>query len=195
SPVAVEQDRRRREDFGQVLGEIGITRRRVLDFEEGARESAEVVDRPRSGDRRDAGPVGIPVRRDRDDRAWTRKRRAERLPVLGPLVRDKRVHRASVSDEERGHAVGHDAFLSGVGPMSLKPLCQGHPFWIWSAMLRIAMASSARAIASGPASMGRNPIDRASSSVVFFASASSDATYPSIDWPSTSGSACFDANA
>src|SRR5881398_3736788 len=40
-------------------------------------------------------------------------------------------------------------------------------------MLRIAMASSARAIASGPTSIGRNPIDLASSSVVFFASASS----------------------
>ena len=41
--------------------------------------------------------------------------------------------------------------------MSFQPLYRGQPFCIWSAILRIPSASSARAIASGPASIGRKP--------------------------------------
>src|SRR5690242_11689077 len=84
---------------------------------------------------------------------------------------------------------------SPVGPASFQPLCHGHLCFTCTRILMRAIPSRARAIDSGPTSMGRNPIDFAKSSAFFLASSSSPATKASRFVPSTFGSAILEANA
>src|SRR5690606_11116015 len=84
---------------------------------------------------------------------------------------------------------------SVVGPTSFQAVCHGHSFLIWSVMLSLAIASSARAMLSGPASLRRAPIDWSSSCIYRCVSVLSPAMSPSLRLPSTSGLACRETQA
>src|SRR5205823_2602081 len=119
SPGRVAADGERREELRDALGERRISRRRILDLEERAWESAEIVYCSRAlhrgrGDLRD-----VPMRGDREDDARPRELRTDPAPPAGPRVLFERVHRIAVTEEDGRHGrhLGRDR-LAGNGEVS-----------------------------------------------------------------------------
>ena len=105
--IVIEPDPHRVDDASQALGQLWVTRRRILEREQLRWEAEEVVDRARCGHRRHCGRVDEPVGRDAQDRPRPPERPidgpAELVPALGVSVVFERVHWAPVPDEHRRH--------------------------------------------------------------------------------------------
>ena len=102
APARVHLHRSGAEEIDHARRELRRAGRRVLHLVEGARETAEVVDRPRPLLGGNARAGYVPVGGDAEDGLRTRQLAGDPLPGPGMLAGLDGVHRIAVAEEECG---------------------------------------------------------------------------------------------
>src|SRR3954471_3598754 len=106
--ILIKPNPLRLDDLRDLSCHVGGPQRRIVERREFLGKPVEVVDRSRTRHRGHGSRTEVPMRRYDEQCAWTRQDLAKPAPGVGKAVPLQRVHRAAMSDEQRGHPTGMD---------------------------------------------------------------------------------------